>query len=201
MMIPTCLIRAALVCVANEKEERHYLQGIHITPKYIEATNGHVALRMNHMSSTLVDIIVQFIGDIPEDAEYSDIRVSGGTPHAIHYDEDGTYLGFTALKCVEGIYPDFDKIPPAPSPDQDFDFPALQGLYLAYPLMMFGREVNDFIPIKFKPSGEKSSCLFQFDDGINAIFGHPLFMVMPTDKAVFSLITENINFEMGVNDE
>ncbi|MEH2773061.1 hypothetical protein QE222_27160, partial [Klebsiella pneumoniae] len=47
MIIPSKLIRAALVCVAKN-DARYYLCGVHITPKYIEGTNGHVALRMQH---------------------------------------------------------------------------------------------------------------------------------------------------------
>lgn len=47
MIIQSKLIRAALVCAAKN-DVRYYLNGVHITPKYIEATNGHVALRMEH---------------------------------------------------------------------------------------------------------------------------------------------------------
>lgn len=47
MIIQSKLIRAALVCAAKN-DVRYYLCGIHITPKHIEATNGHVALRMEH---------------------------------------------------------------------------------------------------------------------------------------------------------
>ncbi len=47
MIIQSKLIRAALVCAAKN-DVRYYLNGLHITPKYIEATNGHVALRIEH---------------------------------------------------------------------------------------------------------------------------------------------------------
>lgn len=47
MIIQSKLIRAALVCAAKN-DVRYYLNGLHITPKHIEATNGFVALRMTH---------------------------------------------------------------------------------------------------------------------------------------------------------
>ncbi|HCR5896813.1 TPA: hypothetical protein OO316_004141, partial [Shigella flexneri] len=47
MIIQSKLIRAALVCAAKN-DVRYYLNGLHITPKHIEATNGSVALRMAH---------------------------------------------------------------------------------------------------------------------------------------------------------
>ncbi|WP_346729583.1 hypothetical protein [Serratia marcescens] len=64
MIFPTRLLRAALVCVAKH-DPRYYLEGVHITPKYIEATNGHVALRMEHGIKTRKDIIVKFDGAVP----------------------------------------------------------------------------------------------------------------------------------------
>ncbi|EFZ71212.1 hypothetical protein ECOK1357_0762, partial [Escherichia coli OK1357] len=39
MIIQSKLIRAALVCAAKN-DVRYYLNGLHITPKHIEATNG-----------------------------------------------------------------------------------------------------------------------------------------------------------------
>ncbi|TDB41046.1 hypothetical protein C5467_24615, partial [Photorhabdus khanii subsp. guanajuatensis] len=68
MIIDTNLLRAALVCVAKVGK-RPQLTGVHISPKYIEATNGHVAVRMEHNIDTEIDLIIWFDGDIPETAE------------------------------------------------------------------------------------------------------------------------------------
>lgn len=64
MIIQSKFIRAALVCAAKN-DIRYYLCGVHITPKYIEATNGYVALRMEHGIRTRKNIIVQFEGSVP----------------------------------------------------------------------------------------------------------------------------------------
>ncbi|EMA5890781.1 hypothetical protein U3Y45_004860, partial [Salmonella enterica] len=72
MIIQSKLIRAALVCAAKN-DVRYYLNGLHITAKYIEATNGHVALRIEHGIRTKKNIIVQFEGPVPAKAETTEL--------------------------------------------------------------------------------------------------------------------------------
>ncbi len=72
MIIQSKLIRAALVCAAKN-DVRYYLNGLHITPKHLEATNGHVALRMEHGIRTRKNIIVQFEGPVPAKAETTEL--------------------------------------------------------------------------------------------------------------------------------
>lgn len=75
MIIQSKLIRAALVCAAKN-DVRYYLNGLHITPKHIEATNGFVALRMTHGIRTKKNIIVQFEGGVPAKAETTELIFS-----------------------------------------------------------------------------------------------------------------------------
>lgn len=84
MIIQSKLIRAALVCAAKN-DVRYYLNGVHITPKYIESTNGHVALRMEHGIRTKKNIIVQFEGPVPAKAETTEL-VFHKEAFAIHRD-------------------------------------------------------------------------------------------------------------------
>ena len=69
MFIHTDLLRAALCCVADQKEERRYLQGIHITHTHIQATNGHVCVSMEHGADNAVEGVFMVNGAIPEEAE------------------------------------------------------------------------------------------------------------------------------------
>ncbi len=48
MFIPTDILRAALLCVAGEKETREYLKGVYITPTHIKATDGRALVMMEH---------------------------------------------------------------------------------------------------------------------------------------------------------
>lgn len=110
MIIPSKLIRAALVCVAKN-DPRYYLCGIHITPKYIESTNGRVALRMEHGIRTKRDIIVQFEGKIPAKAETTE-HIFNKEPLAIHRDQYLNRLAITGIKLIDGRFPDLGKIIP-----------------------------------------------------------------------------------------
>ncbi|CNH58043.1 Uncharacterised protein [Yersinia intermedia] len=57
MLIPTDILRAALLCVAGEKETREYLKGVYITPTHIKATDGR-ALVMWSMAVKSVMILM-----------------------------------------------------------------------------------------------------------------------------------------------
>lgn len=174
MIIQTHLLRAALVCVAKN-DPRYYLQGVHINSKYIEATNGHVALRMEHGIKTRRDEILEFRGTIPAKAVTTEI-CSTKEPYAIHRDNNNNRIGFTVLASYsDARFPDLDRVIP-----DKFEpcLPLFQAVYLAYPEKMFGinRGVNS---ISLHPSGMTTGCLFKFSSVINEKYGKPQFVVMP----------------------
>ncbi|ARF51886.1 bacteriophage protein [Pantoea stewartii] len=174
MVINSGLLRAALVCVAR-KDPRYYLEGVHITPQYLEATNGHVALRMEHGFKTNKDVIVWFGGAVPARAETTEIHFSK-EPYAVHRDEAGERIGFTVIKILEGRFPDMDRVIPK-SVDENAT-PALSAHYLSYPLKMFGKG-SDLIRIRLAPSGETTACRLMFDRSVMEKFGNAQFVVMP----------------------
>lgn len=57
--------RAALDLIkfASEDETRHEITGLHVTPAYVEATNGHVAARLAHQGIPVEDFPV-VAGDV-----------------------------------------------------------------------------------------------------------------------------------------
>lgn len=174
MIIQTHLLRAALVCVAKN-DPRYYLQGVHINSKYIEATNGHVALRMEHGIKTRRDTILEFKGSVPAKAVTTEICFTK-EPYAIHRDSTDQRVGFTVLASYDDArFPDLDRVIP-----DKFEpcLPHFQAAYLAYPEKMFGagRGVN---PISFHPAGMSKACLLKFSDVINEKYGNPRFVVMP----------------------
>lgn len=173
MIIQSKLIRAALVCAAKN-DIRYYLNGIHINPKYIEATNGHVALRMEHGIRTKKNIIVQFEGPVPAKAETTEL-VFNKEAFAIHRDVFERRISITGIKLVDGLFPDMERVIPK---KVDFSInPVIQAKYLSYPEKMFGRE-RKFIPVQLQPSGEHGAVRFQFDPVINTTYGNPEFVVM-----------------------
>lgn len=110
MIIQSKLIRAALVCAAKN-DVRYYLNGLHITPKHIEATNGHVALRMEHGIRTKKNIIVQFEGPVPAKAETTEL-VFNKEAFAIHRDAFNLRISITGIKLVDGLFPDMERVIP-----------------------------------------------------------------------------------------
>lgn len=175
MIFPTRLLRAALVCVAKH-DARYYLEGVHITPKYIEAANGHVALRMEHGIKTRKDIIVKFDGAVPAKAGTTELAFTK-EPLAVHRDAHGLRIGFTAIRLLDGRYPDLDRV--IPTTIDESVIPPVQGKYMAYPSMMFGRD-NKMVAVKLAPSGETTACRLLFDNAVCSLFGNPQFVVMPT---------------------
>ena len=182
MIIPSKLIRAALVCVAKN-DPRYYLCGIHITPKYIESTNGRVALRMEHGIRTKRDIIVQFEGKMPAKAETTEL-IFNKEPLAIHRDQYLNRLAITGIKLIDGRFPDLGKIIP-----KKFNLsanPVIQAEYLGYPTKMFSCEGN-FIPMQIWPSGEFDAVKIKFNKQIDTAYGNPQFIVMPCRDDYFKV--------------
>lgn len=174
MKIQTHLLRAALVCVAKN-DPRYYLQGIHINSNYIEATNGHVAVRMEHGISTRRNSIIEFCGPVPKKAVTTEIYFTK-EPYAVHRDSTGMRVGFTALKLHDDArFPDLDRVIPE---NHELCLPLFQARYLTYPQKMFGDD-NRMNAVKFNPAGMEAPCMLEFSENINAVFGNPQLIIMP----------------------
>ena len=187
MIIPSKLIRAALVCAAKN-DVRYYLCGLHVTPKHIEATNGHVALRMEHGIRTKKNIIVQFEGNVPAKAETTEL-IFNKEPIAIHRDQFQRRLSISGIKLLDGRFPDLDRVIP-----KVLDLtvsPVIQADYLSYPEKMFGRE-RKFLPVQLRLSTEYGAVRIQFDPVINTNFGNPEFVVMPCRDDAFKVVEDRL---------
>lgn len=187
MKIKSALLRAALVCVAKS-DVRYYLNGVHITPKYLEATDGYVALRMEHGFNTKRNVIVQFEGKIPARAETTELIFSK-EPMAIHRDANEQRIGFTGIKLVDARYPDLGRV--IPKEVEEGVIPVLQSHMLGYPEKMFGSS-RRFIPVKLAPSGKEKACRLLFDSNVNKSFGNPQLVVMPCRADVFEIAEERL---------
>ncbi|EBD0679369.1 hypothetical protein ABVL59_002546 [Salmonella enterica] len=187
MIIQSKLIRAALVYAAKN-DVRYYLNGLHITAKYIEATNGHVALRIEHGIRTKKNIIVQFEGPVPVKAETTEL-VFNKEAFAIHRDAFERRISITGIRLVDGRFPDMERVMPK---KVDFSInPVIQAEYLSYPEKMFGHE-RKFIPVQMQPSVEHGAVRFQFDPVIDTTYGNPEFVVMSCRDDVFKVVEDHL---------
>lgn len=191
MLIPTDILRAALCCVADEKEERTYLQGVRITPNHIQACNGVALVSMEHGENTDIDGVFLFSGDIPDNAEGTYINLLDDGWAAIHIDEFEHAVGASGLTKLECRYPDFSKLLPA-EPAQHEEFPMFSSTLLDLPYRMFGPTV-----LKFKSYGKTAPCQILLDPVVNEYYGNPFLVLMPLREDAFEQIAEVLN-EKGI---
>lgn len=107
MKIPSALLRAAMQCQAKD-DTRHFLNGVHIKNKFIEATNGYVAVRMAMDNSCRKDLIVNIKSKIPTSAVKT-ILVLKGETIAKHYDENEKLISVSVIELIDGNFPDISR--------------------------------------------------------------------------------------------
>lgn len=174
MKIKSNLLRAALICVSKDIF-RPALAGIHISQKYVEATNGHVAIRMSHDARVKNPVIISIDGKIPARAHITDFRLKGELI-AIHYDEYGIRVGISMIDIIkEHTFPNFDKIIPQAKVDELT--PAFAIRYLAYLPKMFGTRYPH--GAKFNYHGSEKCLSVRFSARCREDYGNPLFLLMP----------------------
>jgi len=184
MFFPTNILRAALCCVADDKETREYLKGVYITPTHIKATNGWAAVMMEHGAETDIDGVFIVHGEIPVSAEGTAILQMKGKWYASHLNEDEEVVGYNALDHIESKYPDFSKIMPADA-DLTHELPMFSVKALSLPHRMFGDGTG---VVRFKPTGKSAPCLLVLDPIINRFFGNPLLVIMPVKEETFDML-------------
>lgn len=196
MFIDTDLLRAALCCVADGTEARSYLRGVHITPTHIQATNGKAAVSMEHGADTNINCVFIVQGDIPNNADGTEIGTFEVVWVAVHYqsvgDNEEEQVGCNQLELVECRYPDFDKLLPA-EPEPCDKQPIFASHLLALPYRMFGESV----PVRLKPYGRTAPCLVIVNPMTAELYGNPFLIIMPMHENVFDLCEEVMN-EKGI---
>lgn len=111
MKIDTCKLRAASKFMAKD-DVRNYLCGIRINSKFVEATNGHIAVRMDSEVKTKRDVIVRLIGKIPAKAVDTELCFVKDKNTAYHYDGYKQLVGVQLFEVEDGKFPDLNKVIP-----------------------------------------------------------------------------------------
>lgn len=112
ILIPTDMLRAALIC-ASASETRYYLKGIFVDPKgFLVSTDGHRAFIGK------IDLFGADIGEgwiMPRDAIKR--ALTGHKANVIEISP--TRCGDIACQPVDGSYPDWRRVIPAPTRDDN----------------------------------------------------------------------------------
>lgn len=181
MKLSAKIVKAAMVCQAKN-DVRTYLQGFNITAKHIEATNGHVCVRMEHGIKRAKKGIYNIKGRIPAkciDIEFivkKDLKLVRFLGFC---DEE---IGLAPLEVIDGKFPNLGKVIKQRTAKNDSNIVALMNVdYMAYPAKMFKER---FVSIKQEFNGEYSAIKMTLDGKfMNEIYGNPVFIVMPTRSA------------------
>lgn len=118
--IPASLLKAAsFFADQNQYTSRPYLRGVCLRDgKYIDATNGHIMIRISHEMPELKETkIISFAGQIPAAAYYADIVFMGDSgvmtfrklDGKIKVESKGRTTGIF-FDVIDAKYPDFDKL-------------------------------------------------------------------------------------------
>jgi len=174
MKVPSNMLRAAMHC-QGDKDVRFYLNGVHIKNKYIEATNGHVAVRMKMEKSCRKDVIVSFKSKIPA-AAVSTVLILKGETIAKHYDVNDQLLAVSVIEIIVGKFPDISKVI-----KKESKATAEIGVnpnYIALWSKMFKQRIPS---AKMTFNGKSSAINMTALCGIvNHDYGNPILIVMPT---------------------
>lgn len=183
MKIKSKLLRAAQHCQAVN-DVRTCLNGIHINRKYIQATNRHILIQMEHGSKVRSPITVTIKGKVPAGARLTKFAFGkdGGTDAlAKHYDSLNMLISVQTVTLQSGSFPDFevdDLLGDMDKFSSDNPTPPMNVHYTALTSKMF--KGDKFMLTRPLPSGPSSAVLFEFSELIKQEYGNPKFLVMPS---------------------
>ena len=106
MLIPTDLLKAAILCASSE-ETRYYLRGVHLaTSGHMVTTDGHrmFVARLNEQPAA--DVIV------PLDDVKAALKLAGARAQEIEIDLAANKIGQISFQPVDGTFPDWRHVVP-----------------------------------------------------------------------------------------
>ena len=106
MLIPTDLLKAALLCASNE-ESRYYLRGVYLaTSGHMVTTDGHRMFVARLAERPTVNVIV------PYDAVAAALKMAGARCKEIEIDLATNRIGQIQYTPVDGTFPDWRRVVP-----------------------------------------------------------------------------------------
>ena len=113
MLIPTDLLKAAILCASSE-ESRYYLRGVHLsTSGHMVTTDGHRLFCAKLTEAVAADVI------IPLDTVKAALKLAPKKAATIEL--NGNTLGGVVFTPVDGTFPNWKAVIPAPEGYQSGD--------------------------------------------------------------------------------
>ena len=106
MLIPTDLLKAAILCASSE-ESRYYLRGVHLsTSGHMVTTDGHRMFVARLNDRPAVDVI------IPLDDVKAALKLAGARAQEVEVDLAANKIGQISFQPVDGTFPDWRRVVP-----------------------------------------------------------------------------------------
>lgn len=170
-----------MICAAKS-DVRYYLNGIRISRKYVEATNGRMAIRMSHGCNIRSEVILRIEDKIPAKALMTKIHLLGKGSYVEHINAHGVVISMSHAEIFDGKYPNtndvFLKAKEAPI---GTSIPYLNAnlLRLAGKAMGQSGLFNVPITIKIPETNESPVLIHTESELVNSEMGRPELVIMP----------------------
>ena len=106
MLIPTDLLKAAILCASSE-ESRYYLRGVHLsTTGHMVTTDGHRMFVARLNDRPAVDVI------IPLDDVKAALKLAGARVKDVEVELLANRIGQSSFQPVDGTFPDWRRVVP-----------------------------------------------------------------------------------------
>ena len=106
MLIPTDLLKAAILCASSE-ESRYYLRGVHLsTTGHMVTTDGHRMFIARLTDRPAVDVI------IPLDDVKAALKLAGARAQDVEVEVLANRIGQISFQPVDGTFPDWRRVVP-----------------------------------------------------------------------------------------
>ena len=175
MKIATCKLRAASKFMAKG-DVRSYLCGIRINSKFIEATNGHIAVRMDSDVKTKRDVIVRLAGRIPAKSVETELCFSKDKNTAYHYDGFKQVIGVQLFEVEDGKFPDLNKV--IPEKFTIGKYPLINAMYQKVFYDAFADKKDDQFGVKAVSYDTNEKLICNLTGIKNYIYGNPTIVIM-----------------------
>ena len=183
MRLPARMVKAAIAFSANKNNElRDYLCGIHVTSKFIEATNGHVAIQMKHGVKRAKKGIYAVKGAIPAKAIYIEFIVTKKLCIARLLDGFDNEIGVRQLEVINKKFPELqNKIIKniLEKPICNESIPRLNACYIGIIDKAFD---YPFVGCDMEFRGKDTAVIVKLAGYPNELFGFPIIIIMPVKR-------------------
>tara|TARA_R110000851_G_C12786882_1_gene535953 strand:- start:23 stop:574 length:552 start_codon:yes stop_codon:yes gene_type:complete len=183
MKIPARMIRSVIPCQAKN-DGRYYLNGFNVTSKFIQSTNGHVAVQLTHGIKGLKRGIYNIKSKIPKKCETVEFVLKKNTNIVKFIDFYGELIGVSMVEVIKGKFPDINTRVVSEiikKPINNNVTPMINAKYLALTERVFAGSIHTSVELEFR-GGDTGVIVKCYDENYNDSHGSPLMIIMPVRR-------------------